>query len=53
VAPGDTGELSEALRAWLTDAGLRERWRAAARARRNTLHGWDHTTRRVSEVLGQ
>ena len=51
VAPGDAGRLSEALRAWLTEADLRDRWRAAALARRSTLHGWDHTTRRVSEVL--
>jgi glycosyltransferase involved in cell wall biosynthesis len=51
VAPDDPGELSAALRAWLTDADLRRRWRAAALGRRDTLHGWDHTTRLMSEVL--
>jgi glycosyltransferase involved in cell wall biosynthesis len=51
VAPDDPGELSAALRAWLTDADLRKRWRAAALERRQTLHGWDHTTRLMSEVL--
>ena len=35
----------------LTGPDLRARWRSAALARRETLHGWDHTTRRVSEVL--
>ncbi|MFG1604598.1 glycosyltransferase family 4 protein [Actinoplanes sp. NPDC049265] len=51
VPPGDPGVLAAALRDWLTDAGLRERWRAAARARRETLRGWDETTRLLSEVL--
>ncbi|MEV6633185.1 glycosyltransferase family 4 protein [Actinoplanes sp. NPDC051470] len=52
VAPGDPGALATALREWLTDGTLRERWRAAARARRETLRGWDETTRLLSEVLG-
>lgn len=52
VAPGDAGALATALREWLTDETLRERWRAAARARRETLRGWDETTRLLSEVLG-
>lgn len=51
VAPDDPDELAKALRGWLTDAGLRDRWRSAARDRRATLRGWDHTTRLVSEVL--
>jgi glycosyltransferase involved in cell wall biosynthesis len=44
-------ELAGAVRRWLTDAGLRERLRAAARARRETLTGWDVTARTVSGVL--
>ena len=51
VPPGDATALAEALRAWLTDAGLRERWRVAARARRRALPGWDETVRRLIEVL--
>jgi glycosyltransferase involved in cell wall biosynthesis len=51
IAPGDADELAKALRAWLTDAGLRDRWRSAARDRRATLQGWDETTRLVSDVL--
>jgi glycosyltransferase involved in cell wall biosynthesis len=51
IAPDDPGALARALRSWLTDAGLRENWRSAARARRDTLLGWDDTTRRVSDVL--
>jgi glycosyltransferase involved in cell wall biosynthesis len=51
VPPGDPGALAAALRVWLTDPPLRHRWRAAARARRETLPGWDETVRRLSEVL--
>jgi glycosyl transferase family 1 len=51
VPAGDPAALAAALREWLTDAALRERWRAAARARRRTLRGWDETTRLLSEVL--
>ncbi|OJF11513.1 glycosyltransferase family 4 protein [Couchioplanes caeruleus] len=51
VPPGDVQSLAGALRRWLTDEGLRRDWRAAARARRGTLRGWDHTIRRLSEVL--
>ena len=51
VRPGDHDALAAALRDWLTDAELRQRWRAAARARRETLRGWDVTTRLVSDVL--
>lgn len=51
VPPGDVQSLATALRRWLTDAGLRRSWRAAARARRAGLRGWDETTRRLSEVL--
>jgi glycosyltransferase involved in cell wall biosynthesis len=51
VPPGDPAALAGALREWLDDPALRERWRAAARARRETLRGWDETTRLLSEVL--
>ncbi|MEV6597712.1 glycosyltransferase family 4 protein [Actinoplanes sp. NPDC051346] len=51
VPPGDVQSLAGALRRWLTDDGLRRRWRTAARDRRGTLRGWDSTTRRLSEVL--
>ena len=51
VAPGDRQALAGALRSWLTEPELREQWRAAARARRETLRGWDETTRQLSEVL--
>ncbi|MEV4642063.1 glycosyltransferase family 4 protein [Actinoplanes sp. NPDC049548] len=51
VPPGDVQSLATALRQWLTDPGLRRSWRAAARARRTGLRGWDETTRRLSEVL--
>ncbi|BCJ48726.1 glycosyl transferase [Actinoplanes sp. NBRC 14428] len=51
VPPGDVESLATALRSWLTDAGLRESRRAAARARRAGLRGWDETIRRLSEVL--
>jgi glycosyltransferase involved in cell wall biosynthesis len=51
VPPGDPEALAVALRRWLTDPGLRQRRRAAARGRRDTLRGWDFTTRRLSEVL--
>jgi glycosyltransferase involved in cell wall biosynthesis len=51
VPPGDPAALATALRAWLTDPGLRRRWRRAARQRRDTLRGWDETTARLNEVL--
>ncbi|MFI5892340.1 glycosyltransferase family 4 protein [Actinoplanes sp. NPDC051513] len=51
VPPDDPRALADALRAWLTDPGLRERLRAAAAQRRQTLPTWDDTARRLSEVL--
>jgi glycosyltransferase involved in cell wall biosynthesis len=51
VPPGDPAALAAAIRAWLTDADLRRRWRAAARARRDTLPGWDDTAGRLAAVL--
>ena len=51
VPPGDAVALGGALRAWLSDPGLRERLRRAARERRAALHGWDVTTAAVAGVL--
>jgi glycosyltransferase involved in cell wall biosynthesis len=51
VPPGDPAALAAAIRAWLTDADLRRRWRAAARARRDTLPGWNDTAGRLAAVL--
>ena len=53
VAPEDPAALAAALRAWLTDAGLRERLRRAARERRASLPRWSDTTSAVAEVLAR
>jgi glycosyltransferase involved in cell wall biosynthesis len=52
VPPGDADALAGALRRWLDDADLRDRLRAAARARRDTLTGWNVTSREISGALG-
>jgi glycosyltransferase involved in cell wall biosynthesis len=51
LPPEDPGALADTLRAWLTDPGLRESWRARASARRETLDGWDGTARRLAAIL--
>jgi glycosyltransferase involved in cell wall biosynthesis len=51
VAPGDAAALADALRAWLSDAGLRARLRDTARARRATLPGWGATASTIAGVL--
>ena len=51
VPADDPDALAGAVRAWLTDADLRERLRALARERRLSLTGWTHTSRRLSDVL--
>jgi glycosyltransferase involved in cell wall biosynthesis len=51
VPPSDADALGEALGTWLRDAGLRARLRRAARARRETLEGWDATARNVAAAL--
>jgi glycosyltransferase involved in cell wall biosynthesis len=51
VRPDDPAGLTAALRDWLTDAGLRERLRRAARERRAGLPGWQTTTARIEAVL--
>jgi glycosyltransferase involved in cell wall biosynthesis len=53
VPPGDPAALAAALRAWLTDPDLRGRLRRSARARRETLTGWDRTAECVSRVLAE
>ncbi len=51
VPPDDPEALADALRHWLSDAGHRAEQRAAARARRTTLLGWDHTVAQVARAL--
>ncbi|WP_309238215.1 glycosyltransferase family 4 protein [Actinoplanes aureus] len=51
LPPGDADALAATLRTWLTDPDLRARWRDRARARRDTLTGWDETARRLSDIL--
>lgn len=47
----DPAPLSEVLRRWLSEPGLRTRWRAAAVAARDRLPGWDATARAVLAAL--
>lgn len=47
----DPEALTVALRDWLTDAGLRERWRRAALTRRDALGSWDDTGAEVDLLL--
>ena len=47
----DPAPLTEALRRWLSDPGLRTRWRASAVAARHRLPGWDATARTVLAAL--
>jgi glycosyltransferase involved in cell wall biosynthesis len=51
VPPEDAAALGAALRAWLVDAGLRERLRCAARKRRELLARWSTPTSVVAGVL--
>ncbi|GAA4602459.1 glycosyltransferase involved in cell wall biosynthesis [Actinoplanes octamycinicus] len=51
VPPEDPDHLAAVLRTWLTDPDLRDRWRARARARRETLTGWDDTARQLATIL--
>jgi glycosyltransferase involved in cell wall biosynthesis len=52
VEPARPTALAQALRRWLAEPDLRDRLRAAARARRATLTGWAATAEHVAEVLG-
>ncbi|MFD0663658.1 glycosyltransferase family 4 protein [Thermocatellispora tengchongensis] len=51
VPPDDPAALTGALRRWLTEPELRRSLRAAARARRKILPGWEATARRMGGVL--
>jgi glycosyltransferase involved in cell wall biosynthesis len=51
VPPDDPAALGDAVRLWLTDAGVRNRLRRAADDRRTNLSGWSHTVEGVSRVL--
>ncbi|MFI6078011.1 glycosyltransferase family 4 protein [Actinoplanes sp. NPDC051343] len=51
ISPGDPPALANALRAWLTDPDLRNRWRIAAQDRRRTLPTWDETARILTEII--
>ena len=51
IPPGDAAALAGALGDWLGDERHRDRLRAAARARRSTLHGWDQTTQQIANAL--
>lgn len=47
----DPEPLAGVLRRWLTEPGLRARWRDAALAARDRLPGWDATARTVLAAL--
>ena len=47
----DPGPLAEVLRRWLSEPGVRTRWRAAAVDARDRLPGWDATARTVLEAV--
>ena len=51
VPAADPAALAGALRRWLDEPDTRDRLRHAARARRDTLPGWDATVHAVAGVL--
>ena len=51
VPADDPGALATALRRWLTRPDLRTSLRAAARARREALLGWDRTAAQVLRAI--
>jgi glycosyltransferase involved in cell wall biosynthesis len=51
VLDTDPAPLAAVLRRWLTEPGLRGRWRAAALHARKRLPGWDATARTVLGAL--
>jgi glycosyltransferase involved in cell wall biosynthesis len=53
VPPGDSEALAAALRCWLGDAVLRQRFRKVARERRATLPGWSATAVQISRILAE
>ncbi|MCR1786602.1 glycosyltransferase family 4 protein [Nocardioides carbamazepini] len=53
VPVGDPTAFARALREWLGDAVLRDRWRRAAATRRQGLGGWGRTATEVAHVLNR
>jgi glycosyltransferase involved in cell wall biosynthesis len=53
VPPGDPAALAAALRAWLSDAKLRDRLRRAAHERRRSLCEWSTTASVLVGVLAE
>jgi glycosyltransferase involved in cell wall biosynthesis len=53
VPPGDQDALAAALRGWLGDPALRQRFRKVARERRDTLPGWSATAVQISRILAE
>jgi glycosyltransferase involved in cell wall biosynthesis len=53
VPPGDPTALAAALRCWLGDTILRQRFRKVARERRVTLTGWSATAVQISRILAE
>jgi glycosyltransferase involved in cell wall biosynthesis len=53
VPPGDPQTLGRTLKRWLGDPRKRERLRAAARSRRQSLRDWAQTSRELSAVLSE
>ena len=51
VPAGDPANLAAVLRSWLTEPMLRQEWRQAALARRDTLPGWRQTAQAVLAYL--
>ena len=51
VPPADVAALAGALRRWLGDPELRDSLRGSAQRRRDTLDGWEVTSRCLAEVL--
>ena len=51
VQAGDATGLRGVLHRWLTEPALRQAWRQAALARRDTLPGWQQTAGAVLEYL--
>lgn len=49
--PGDVGALAGALRVWLADERLRERWRRVAGEERSRLTTWPETAQAVAAAL--
>jgi glycosyltransferase involved in cell wall biosynthesis len=53
VPPGNPDALAAALRCWLSDTVLRQRFRHVARERRVTLRGWSATAVQISRILAE